>query len=250
MASRHVTRQPPKTERGTDSTPFFEGQRTQATQRHSSRFDLLCQRNACKQSQNVMLRVVHSSTIMAEASTSPPPPKVRRKFAPVPVETTIRSRKEDNDGTAPTSKPSPNMKDSIDRQDVTPKRRFLPTPIETTVKSSKPGNAGILTPEATPVAASIPRTSPPEEKAQPRRPRFAPQLIETSKRSKKAGDSAPATLPTDKVRIAPQMVQVQLCMVYEQFGSRCSIPELSVHIQLDACLVAIPTPIESALVQV
>lgn len=45
---------------------------------------------------------------------------------------------------------------------------------------------------------AIPQTSPPQEIPKPRR-KFVPQLIETSKRSKKAGDTRPATLPTDKV---------------------------------------------------
>jgi len=119
--------------------------------------------------------------------------KVRR-FAPEPVETTARSRKADEGSKAA------NGNDAVERTDFAGRKRFLPTPVETTFKSSKqPGNA-LPTPEPTPV--SFPASpSPPAEESKKPRPRFAPQLIETSKRSKKAGDSRPATLPTDKVRL-------------------------------------------------
>jgi hypothetical protein len=126
--------------------------------------------------------------------TSPPPPKVTRRFAPVPVEETRSSRKQNE---------MADTKEKTDRQDfAVPKKRFLPTPVETTRSSNKQlANAAPPTPEHASGATSIPRT-PPEVTTKPRRPRFAPQLIESSKRSKKAGDLAPATLPTDKVRIS------------------------------------------------
>ena len=89
--------------------------------------------------------------------------------------------------------------DTVERRDFAPKekRRFLPEPIETTHKSNKPVTE-LPTPEATPTTGGIPQT--PQETPKPRKARFAPQLIESSRRSKKAGDAAPATLPTDKVR--------------------------------------------------
>jgi len=106
-----------------------------------------------------------------------------------PVETTIRSSKKEDvkrleDSTAVERK-----------KDVPTKRRFIPEPVETSYKSSKRTGDPLPTPEPTPV--SIPRSSPPQETPKPRR-KFTPELIETSKRSKRAGDSTPATLHTDK----------------------------------------------------
>lgn len=127
-----------------------------------------------------------------------PPPS--RRFQPTPIETSTRSSKQKDEHRSTGANDSA----AVERQDFAMKkpRRFLPTPVETTFKSSKNSANALPTPEPTPVSASIPRSPPPEETPKPRR-KFAPQLIETSKRSKKAGDSTPATLPTDKVRIGP-----------------------------------------------
>jgi len=113
--------------------------------------------------------------------------KVRR-FAPEPVETTTRSSKKEDVQKTDES--------GVDRTDFVAKRKFLIEPVETSFKSSKQAANPLPTPEPTPV--SIPISPPPEETPKPRR-RFVPELIETSKRSKRAGDSRPATLPTDKV---------------------------------------------------
>lgn len=88
-----------------------------------------------------------------------------------------------------------------------PRRRFAPEPIETTFKSHRatplpPANIRVgpnpeLTPEASPQARS-PVSAYPRE-----RRRFAPQLIESSRRSRRAGDPGPATRPTDKTDITP-----------------------------------------------
>jgi hypothetical protein len=122
-----------------------------------------------------------------------------RKFAVEPVETTRSSNKKD---AAP-------KEDEVDRKDfqqptpgVTTKRRFAPEPVETTFKSSKQVKE-LPTPERTPdktedVSVEIPRVQLVPDTPTPRR-RFVPELIETTKRSKKAGDLRPATLPTDKV---------------------------------------------------
>ena len=126
-----------------------------------------------------------------------------RRFQPIPIEeTTKKVRKftpeQDNDRST-----AANDSAAVERQDFAKKpRHFLPTPIETTFKSSKNSANALPTPEPTPVSTSIPRSPPPGETPKPRR-KFAPQLIETSKRSKRAGDPTPATLPTDKVRIGP-----------------------------------------------
>lgn len=88
-----------------------------------------------------------------------------------------------------------------------PRRRFAPVPIETTFQSvrktpQQPGGprigpAGELTPDASPRSLS----PPPQETAGRRR--FAPQLIETSRRARRVGDDEPATRPTDKTDITP-----------------------------------------------
>ncbi|KAJ6789139.1 hypothetical protein PWT90_01531 [Aphanocladium album] len=89
-----------------------------------------------------------------------------------------------------------------------PRRRFAPEPIETTYKSHRAAPlppAGVRVgpnPELTPEAS--PRSLSPASAAHPRiRRRFAPQLIETSRRSRRVGDDGPATRPTDKTDITP-----------------------------------------------
>jgi hypothetical protein len=88
-----------------------------------------------------------------------------------------------------------------------PRRRFAPVPIETTFSSVRKGGeleqlrrvgpVGELTPDASPRSPSpVPR-----ELREHRR--FAPQLIETSRRARRVGDSGPATRPTDKTDITP-----------------------------------------------
>ena len=151
---------------------------------------------------------------MAETSSSPP----KRRFLATPVETTIRRAKKEND--VQTHDRSTEVKDNGKHQETAPKKRFLPTPVETfTRRSKQPGNAALPTPAATLTSMSNPRTPLPEESRKPRRPRFAPQLIETSKRSKKAGDLVPATLPTDKVGLFLQFIQLQSIRVDGQFGT-------------------------------
>lgn len=124
-----------------------------------------------------------------------------RRFPVEPVETTTKSNRAVNDG---------EKTETMAQSKPTTKRRFLPQPVETTVKSnrlsaSKPTSEPTPdpTPEPSPrspqttVGRSSEQTTP-----KPRR-KFAPQLIETTKRSKKAGDPKPATLPTDKTDITP-----------------------------------------------
>ena len=87
-----------------------------------------------------------------------------------------------------------------------PRRRFAPVPIETTFQSVRkgpqPGNPQLgphaeLTPDASP------RTPSPVPRELGERRRFAPQLIETSRRTRRAGDPGPATKPADKTDITP-----------------------------------------------
>lgn len=90
-----------------------------------------------------------------------------------------------------------------------PRRRFAPVPIETTFqsvrKNTTPANqphigpSAELTPDASPLSPS-----PVARYFEPRPTRrFAPQLIETSRRTRRVGDAGPATKPTDKTDITP-----------------------------------------------
>ncbi|PTB63009.1 hypothetical protein BBK36DRAFT_1144074 [Trichoderma citrinoviride] len=96
-----------------------------------------------------------------------------------------------------------------------PRRRFVPVPIETTFQSYRKnvydytshqriGPNPELTPEPSPRSpeAQFPPEMHDRETSQERR-RFAPQLIETSRRVRRVGDPGPATRPTDKTDITP-----------------------------------------------
>ncbi|GJC81463.1 hypothetical protein ColLi_04301 [Colletotrichum liriopes] len=131
-----------------------------------------------------------------------------------------------------------------------PRRRFAPVPIETTFESVRkgpqqqvqsqqqaqnqqqhhqPGPAPEPTPEHTPRTPSpnpfeqqmqLPPPPPPQQQqpaqlhnlqqSQPLRRRFAPQLIESSRRARRVGDAGPATRPTDKTDITPYTNHIYL----------------------------------------
>jgi hypothetical protein len=150
-----------------------------------------------------------------------------RRFAPQPVETTIRSTKKP--AAVPEQKPA--------------RRRFYPEPIETSASSSrdKPsthGEAGTTTTapksrfrpqllessvqrrrnsatassslekdvEPSPMIDSSPAPSIASSAASSTssaRRRFAPQLLETASRSRRAGDKRPALLQSDKTDVIP-----------------------------------------------
>ena len=87
---------------------------------------------------------------------------------------------------------------------ATPKRRFAPIPIETTfesVRSTHGRQGGWPNPELTPEPS--PRSASPTRDLQRERRRFKPQLIETSRRTRRVGNPGPATRPTDKTDITP-----------------------------------------------
>ncbi|KAL7624532.1 hypothetical protein AAE478_006097 [Parahypoxylon ruwenzoriense] len=103
---------------------------------------------------------------------------------------------------------------------VKPTRRFAPVPIETTFDSYRVSNnrkypigpAAELTPEPSPTTPQEPLLFEDEkqrERGQAEKPqkkpkrKFAPQLIETTRRSKKANQPGPATKPVDKTDITP-----------------------------------------------
>ncbi|KAI1381073.1 hypothetical protein F4677DRAFT_452173 [Hypoxylon crocopeplum] len=96
-----------------------------------------------------------------------------------------------------------------------PTRRFAPVPIETTFDSYRVGNSrknpigptAELTPDPSPTTPHPPSfTQEEKQEGQPQkkpRRKFAPQLIETTRRSKKANQPGPATKPVDKTDITP-----------------------------------------------
>jgi hypothetical protein len=90
-----------------------------------------------------------------------------------------------------------------------PRRRFAPVPIETTFQSVRKSTQTYNQPRIGPSAELTPDASPRSPSPVPRelqnRPirRFAPQLIETSRRARRVGDAGPATRPTDKTDITP-----------------------------------------------
>lgn len=93
--------------------------------------------------------------------------------------------------------------------DNQPRRRFAPVPIETTFQSNRRNSKSRNQPHVGPNAELTPDASPrspsPAARLFQSRPthRFAPQLIETSRRTRRVGDSGPATRPGDKTDITP-----------------------------------------------
>lgn len=127
-----------------------------------------------------------------------PPSQNSRRIVPIPVETTVKKVRKF--AAEPVETTNRNNKKEAAQQSVAgeekpAKRRFIPEPVETSFKSSKQVGSGLPTPETTPTFNT--RTSPSPDPPKARR-KFTPDLIETTKRTKKAGDVRPATLPTDK----------------------------------------------------
>ncbi|KAI1382838.1 uncharacterized protein F4822DRAFT_98155 [Hypoxylon trugodes] len=120
-----------------------------------------------------------NDTEMPDAPPPPPPPpqplKPARRFAPVPIETTFDSYRVSNNRKNP----------------IGPTAELTPDPSPTTPQSSfylEEQRAGSKQRE--------------NSQNKPRR-KFAPQLIETTRRSKKADQPGPATKPVDKTDITP-----------------------------------------------
>ncbi|KAL7920414.1 hypothetical protein ACQKWADRAFT_298463 [Trichoderma austrokoningii] len=98
-----------------------------------------------------------------------------------------------------------------------PRRRFVPVPIETSFQSYRKnvydytsqqhriGPNPELTPEPSPRSPEAQFSlGAPQDHGEPHeRRRFAPQLIETSRRSRRVGEQGPATKPADKTDITP-----------------------------------------------
>ncbi|KHJ32254.1 hypothetical protein EV44_g6466 [Erysiphe necator] len=123
-------------------------------------------------------------------------PKVRR-FAIEPIETSIRSSRG--------GKTTTQLEESSEKK-ILPKpthRKHLPVPIETSYHSNRQKRDDKEPPSS---SRSKPATTPKGKvvSSKPKTPRkFVPELIETTVRSRRVGDSKPATLPTDKTDITP-----------------------------------------------
>ena len=120
--------------------------------------------------------------------------KMPHRTLPEPVETTSRN----NRGSTWKSQ---------ERHAEAGVRRFLPQPIETSRFTTK--NASYKNPPQDD-ASSADLTSPPhttpsmESNAVSRKPRkFAPLLVETTRRRRKSTDTVPAVLPSDKTEVSP-----------------------------------------------
>ncbi|KAI1186935.1 hypothetical protein F5B17DRAFT_440692 [Nemania serpens] len=122
-------------------------------------------------------RDVSAQTKDSDTSATQMPTKPIRRFAPVPIETTFDSYRVANKNPhGPAPEPTPD-----------------PSP---TTSHSSPA----FEPTAAPIAhATIGER---EQEKRPRR-RFAPQLIETTRRTWRAGQQGPATKPIDKTDITP-----------------------------------------------
>lgn len=133
--------------------------------------------------------------------------KSSRRFVPQPIETTTISSKSRGSEAAAS----------------TPTRKFTPQPIETTTSSSKRrnGNSSAGSQKYVPqqvhttkrsrhqedekstspaVDASTTEAAVPDNKV---KRSFTPQLIDTAKRTRKAGDTRPAHLPSDRTDALP-----------------------------------------------
>ncbi|KAI1171343.1 hypothetical protein F4777DRAFT_64334 [Nemania sp. FL0916] len=125
-----------------------------------------------------MTRDVSARVDNSDTSSAPrPSTKPIRRFAPVPIETTFDSYRVAN------------------KNALRPAPEPTPDPSPTTSHSSR-----ATSPAPGPVAAV--RTQTGEQERRPKR-RFAPQLIETTRRARRAGQEGPATKPTDKTDITP-----------------------------------------------
>ncbi|GAP85699.2 hypothetical protein SAMD00023353_1300230 [Rosellinia necatrix] len=113
----------------------------------------------------------------SDSTSASRPTKTVRRFAPVPIETTFDSyRVANRNPHGPAPEPTPDPSPTASQSSLT-----FPTPV-------------------VPMASEMAQTL--DEEKRPRR-RFAPQLIETTRRAWRAGQAGPATQPTDKTDITP-----------------------------------------------
>ncbi|KAL8939055.1 MAG: hypothetical protein Q9216_003562 [Gyalolechia sp. 2 TL-2023] len=150
---------------------------------------------------------------MAPSSPPPPPPspppqrprpqpaesskRAPRRFAPEPVETSARSNR-------------PQGQDQSDDHHPTPRRHILPQPVESSARSSRTkdrpnAQTSPATSDVMPSPQHRPNLPPPIDStsSSSKSRKFAPQLVETTSRQRKRGDTLPAVLDTDKAEHSP-----------------------------------------------
>ncbi|RYP17613.1 hypothetical protein DL765_004395 [Monosporascus sp. GIB2] len=120
----------------------------------------------------------------------PPPSKISkpRRFAPIPLETTFDSYRVNRNPHAPTAELTP------DPSPTTPQ----PPSISVDSPEDQPPQQHQHHHQQEPADHNQP-----EKTGKKPRRKFAPQLIETSRRARKTGQEGPATKPTDKTDITP-----------------------------------------------
>ncbi|KAL8722609.1 MAG: hypothetical protein Q9225_000915 [Loekoesia sp. 1 TL-2023] len=122
--------------------------------------------------------------------------RVQRRFAPDPHETSARSNR------------PPQGQDQSAADTATGPRRLLPQPVELSARSSKKQDKpNDKTSSATSDVTSPPRRNLPQpiesNTSSSRSRKFAPQLVETTSRRRKRGDTLPAVLDSDKTEHSP-----------------------------------------------
>jgi hypothetical protein len=160
-----------------------------------------------------------------QSPTEEKDPKPQRRFAPEPVETSTKTNRRFAPQPVETSerKSRKEFADQWENETTKPPRRFAPEPVETSVRSSRKKFADQWESETTkprrkfepePVETSV-RSSRKKfadewedqtksNKKQDKKPRkFAPQLIDTASRSRRAEDSRPPIRRTGKADAMP-----------------------------------------------
>ncbi len=138
------------------------------------------------------------------------PPHPPRRFLPQPVETSTKSRRRNAPeawGVISRSNKGPTAYVDPAGNNVSGDKRFSPVPVQTTSQCNR--KEAVFECLQAPDPSKIPDPSPVRRLPQPvettttssRRKKFSPQLIETTKRSRKAGDVGLALLPTEKTEI-------------------------------------------------
>lgn len=123
----------------------------------------------------------------------------QRRLIPEPVEISSRSNR-----TLPSKERNP---DAVS----TGLSRFLPQPIEASITNSKNAGKGNQPHNVAGAASAADLTSPQPIRTHPIEPhpaspkprKFAPQLVETTRRRRKSTDIGPTVLPSDKTEVSP-----------------------------------------------
>lgn len=149
-------------------------------------------------------------------------PKPVRRFAPQPIETIkTDNRKPTREPAQPAQKTTRRFAPNPIETTTKTNRKFAPEPIETTSRNSRSKFAKDWDEETSPTArrtrpelkvtASSDSSESPLPRSALKRPgkRFIPQLIETAQRSRKAGDTDPAVLPSDRTEATPDVISTR-----------------------------------------